>query len=178
MNNILSSVTNITNSNPPSQQSPALAERADIHKSCKSLETLLNVLNDYCEAATAIVTLQKKLAKALRDTSASKVTNETAGLSPFHLLCLQSADRLVSCHVSLGNTLNASAQIFEALAEVDAKFVKIADKEYDAISIGVKRWFKKLAVRFLSFGGQPLKLGLIDDWNLDLRCTTERREST
>lgn len=60
-------------------QPSALAERSDIHKSCKSLETLLNVLNDYCEAATAIVALQKKLAKALRETANSKVTNEIAG---------------------------------------------------------------------------------------------------
>lgn len=64
-----------------------LAERSDIHKSCKSLETLLNVLNDYCEAATAIVALQKKLAKALRETANSKVTNDIAGTlypSPEH----------------------------------------------------------------------------------------------
>ncbi|KXN84728.1 hypothetical protein AN958_12155 [Leucoagaricus sp. SymC.cos] len=122
MNNILSSVANITGANVPPQQSLALAERVDIHKSCKSLETLLNVLNDYCEAATAIVTLQKRLTKALRETAGSKVTNETAS-----------------------NALNASASIFEALAEVDAKFVKIADKEYDAISTEVKRWFRKLA---------------------------------
>jgi hypothetical protein len=36
------------------------------------------------------------------------------------------------------------------LAEVDVKFVKIADKEYDAISTEVKKWFKKLAVRAVS----------------------------
>jgi hypothetical protein len=81
MNNILSPVATITSTNaPPSQQqSLALVERADIHKSCKSLETLLNVLNDYCEAATAVVALQKKLAKALRETASSKTTNEIAG---------------------------------------------------------------------------------------------------
>ncbi|KAF5359746.1 hypothetical protein D9756_003444 [Leucocoprinus leucothites] len=122
MNNILSSVASITTGNSALQPSLPVAERADIHKSCKSLEILLNVLNDYCEAATAIVTLQKKLAKALRETAGSKVTNETAG-----------------------NALNASAHIFETRAEVDAKFVKIADKEYDTISTEVKRWFKKLA---------------------------------
>lgn len=80
MNNILSSVANLSSSNVSQQQQPiALAERADIHKSCKSIETLLNILNDYCEAATAIVALQKKLTKALRDTAGSKVTNEIAG---------------------------------------------------------------------------------------------------
>lgn len=48
----------------------------------------------------------------------------------------------------LANALNASASIFEALVDVDGKFVKIADKEYDAISTEVKRWFKRLTVRF------------------------------
>ncbi|KAJ7756485.1 hypothetical protein DFH07DRAFT_820739 [Mycena maculata] len=103
-------------------QGPPLAERVDIHKSCKSLETLLNVLNDYCEAAGAVVLLQKKLAKALRETANLKVTGEIAS-----------------------NAMIASATIFDALSDVDSKFAKIADKEYDAISAEVKKWFKKLA---------------------------------
>jgi len=56
-----------------------LADRADIHKSCKSMESLLSVLNDYCEAAGAVVLLQKKLSKALRETAGLKVTGEIAG---------------------------------------------------------------------------------------------------
>jgi hypothetical protein len=57
----------------------SLAERPDIHKSCKSLETLLNVLNDYCEAIGSVSVLQKKLAKALRETAGMKITGEIAG---------------------------------------------------------------------------------------------------
>ncbi|KAF8896308.1 hypothetical protein BD779DRAFT_1495123 [Infundibulicybe gibba] len=101
---------------------PALAERVDVHRSCKSLETLLTVLNDYCEAAGAVVTLQKKLAKALRETAGLKTTAEIPG-----------------------NALNGSATIFEALSEIDTKFAKILDREYDGISAEVKKWFKKLA---------------------------------
>jgi len=56
----------------------SLAERADIHKSCKSLETLLNVLNDYCEAIGNASVLQKKLAKALRETAGMNITGEIA----------------------------------------------------------------------------------------------------
>ncbi|KAJ7903479.1 hypothetical protein B0H14DRAFT_2665018 [Mycena olivaceomarginata] len=104
------------------QAQPFLAERVDVHKSCKSLETLLNVLNDYCEAAGAVVLLQKKLAKALRETAGLKVTGEIAA-----------------------NAMNASATIFDALSDIDSKFAKIADKEYDGISAEVKKWFKKLA---------------------------------
>ncbi|KAI8969869.1 hypothetical protein BD414DRAFT_502414 [Trametes punicea] len=104
--------------------SPAtpLAERAEIHKSCKTLESVVNILNDYCEAANAIVQLQKKLAKALREAASSKCVTEIPA-----------------------NALNAAATIFEAMAEVDAKFAKYADKECDAVSAEVKKWFKKLA---------------------------------
>lgn len=57
------------------------------------------------------------------------------------------SDPLFSWHLSLiANAMNASASIFEALSEVDSKYAKIADKEYDIVSIEVKKWFKKLAV--------------------------------
>lgn len=42
--------------------------------------------------------------------------------------------------------MNASANIFESLSDIDSKFAKLVDKEYDAISSEVKKWFKKLAV--------------------------------
>ncbi|KAF6759959.1 hypothetical protein DFP72DRAFT_1166785 [Ephemerocybe angulata] len=100
---------------------PALAERTDIHKSCKSLENILNILNEYCEAVGVIVALQKKLAKALREAAGLKATGENAA-----------------------NALNGSAAVFEALLEVDTKYTKFADKEYDIISAEVKKWFKKL----------------------------------
>jgi hypothetical protein len=48
-----------------SSTTPVLAERSDIHKSCKSIETLLNILSEYCEAAGAVVSLQKKLGKGV-----------------------------------------------------------------------------------------------------------------
>ena len=48
--------------------------------------------------------------------------------------------------MTLANALSVSATIFDTLCEVDSKFVKIADKECDAVSAEVKKWFKKLAV--------------------------------
>jgi hypothetical protein len=56
-----------------------LADRAEIHKSCKSLEAVVNLLNDYCEAASAIVQLQKRLTKAIKEAASAKCVNETAG---------------------------------------------------------------------------------------------------
>ena len=52
--------------------------REDVHKSCKSLETVVNLLNGYCEAANARVVLQKKLAKAIRDAASMKATPTVA----------------------------------------------------------------------------------------------------
>jgi hypothetical protein len=121
---------------------PALAERVDVHKSCKSLEILLNVLNDYCEVAGAVATLQKKLAKALRETASLKVTGEIAGTCQT-LLYLRTEVKLDL----QANAMNASASMFETLSDVDSKFSKFSDKEYDNISAEVKKWFKKLAVR-------------------------------
>ncbi|KAF5327074.1 hypothetical protein D9619_004883 [Psilocybe cf. subviscida] len=112
---------NPTTSGASTSQVP-LAERADVHKACKTLEGLLSVLNEYCEAASAICALQKRMAKALRETAACKVTGEVPG-----------------------NALQAAASIFDALAEADSRFAKGADREYDAISGEVKKWFKKLA---------------------------------
>jgi len=101
----------------------AVAERVDIHKSCRALEAIVNLLDDYSEAARGIVTLHKKLAKALKDVAAVKPTGEVPG-----------------------RAFNASASIFEVLCEVDAKFSKLVDRECDVINGEVKKWFKKLAV--------------------------------
>ncbi|KAF8501481.1 hypothetical protein F5888DRAFT_1672612 [Russula emetica] len=100
----------------------AVAERVDIHKSCRALETIVNLLDDYSEAARAIVTLHKKLAKALKDAATVKPTGEIPG-----------------------NAFNASASVFEVLSDVDVKFSKFVDKECDVINGEVKKWFKKLA---------------------------------
>ncbi|ETW82965.1 hypothetical protein HETIRDRAFT_54714, partial [Heterobasidion irregulare TC 32-1] len=100
----------------------AIADRAEIHKSCRSLENIVNLLNDYCEAARAVVTLQKKLSKALKDAAGLKAAGEVAA-----------------------NALGTSASVFEVLSDVDAKFAKLIDRECDAVSGEVKKWFKKLA---------------------------------
>lgn len=57
----------------------ALFERNDIHKSCKALELVVNLFNDYCQAAEAMSAMQKKLAKALKDAAACKGTGELVG---------------------------------------------------------------------------------------------------
>lgn len=58
---------------------PPLAERGEIHKSCKALEAVVNLLNDYCEAASAVVQLQKKLAKAIKEAAQVKCNSDAAG---------------------------------------------------------------------------------------------------
>ncbi|KAI0028981.1 hypothetical protein K488DRAFT_89187 [Vararia minispora EC-137] len=107
---------------PPLANTVAIAERTEIHKSCRALEAVVSVLSDYAEAARAVATLQKKLIKALREAAALKAAGEIAG-----------------------NAFVTSAGIFEAIYEIDTKFAKIADKECDMISGEVRKWFKKLS---------------------------------
>src|SRR6266850_2369053 len=118
----------------------AVAERGDIHKSCRALEAIVNLLDDYSEAARAIVTLHKKLARALRDAVAVKPTGEIPSASS----CTFRTCRKQTWKV--GNALSASASAFEVLSDVDGKFSKFVDKECDVINGEVKKWFKKLAV--------------------------------
>ncbi|KAL5526300.1 hypothetical protein ACEPAF_8023 [Sanghuangporus sanghuang] len=99
-----------------------LIERTDIHKSCKALEGIVNAFNDYCQAAEALALVQKKLSRALKDAVGLKGVNELAG-----------------------NALSGVASLLESLAEIDAKFVKIIDKECEGVSSDLKKWFKKLA---------------------------------
>ena len=106
----------------------------------------MNILNDYCEAANAIVSLQKKLSKALKEAAGIKCVGEVPGAcnSRYVLKTTWTAYR-ATCDIA--NALSASATIFNTLSEVDSKFVKLADKECDSISADVKKWFKRLAVR-------------------------------
>lgn len=66
------------------QSGHAIADRVDIHKSCRALKAIVDLLDDYSEAARAIVTLHKKLAKALKDAATVKPIGEIPGalLSP------------------------------------------------------------------------------------------------
>ena len=130
----------------------AIADRAEIHKSCRSLENIVNLLNDYCEAARAVVTLQKKLSKALKDAAGLKAAGEVAGAWRFSSAVRCQVVLNADCGTApwlfggLANALGTSASVFEVLSDVDAKFAKLIDRECDAVSGEVKKWFKKLAV--------------------------------
>lgn len=102
--------------------SSANLTREDVHKSCKSLESVVNLLNGYCEAASTVVLLQKKLVRAIRDSASMRASPAVAS-----------------------NTLSTVATIFETISEVDGKFVKIMDRECDNVNGDVKKWFRKLA---------------------------------
>ena len=62
-----------------------IADRVAIHKSCKSLEAIVNIFNDYCQAIDAIVSAQKKLAKALREAAGLKAMHSHAGMVNSHV---------------------------------------------------------------------------------------------
>lgn len=72
---------------------PVIADRNEIHKSCRTLELVVNILNDYCEAANAVVQLEKKLAKALKDAASNKCTTEIPGAKPVVSCCKVLSDQ-------------------------------------------------------------------------------------
>ncbi len=92
---------------------PALVERTEIHKSCKSIEALLSILNEYCEAAGAVGSLQKKLARALKDAAGTKATAEIPGAFS-SLLAFVYAHRLVTfnseCHADQREYIRVSVR--------------------------------------------------------------------
>jgi len=63
----------------PGAQTVHPAERHDIHKSCRTIEVLVSTLTDYCEAASTLASLQKKVARALKDAAGIKGGVEYAG---------------------------------------------------------------------------------------------------
>ncbi|KAJ1308104.1 hypothetical protein OPQ81_002167 [Rhizoctonia solani] len=97
-------------------------ERSEVHKSSKCIEIVISLFSDYCQTATTLANIQKKLARALRDVATVKGT----GMVP-------------------ANAMQASSALFEALGEVDGKLAKLAEKEYDHLSAEVRKHFKKMA---------------------------------
>ncbi|KAH7312769.1 hypothetical protein B0J17DRAFT_634195 [Rhizoctonia solani] len=97
-------------------------ERSEVHKSSKCIEHVVTLFSDYCQAATTLANLQKKLSRALKDVATVKGT----GMVP-------------------ANAMQASSALFEALGEVDGKLAKLAEKEYDHLSAEVRKHFKKMA---------------------------------
>src|SRR5882724_11120374 len=118
---------------------PVLVDRVDIHKSCKSLEAIVGVLVDYTEAANAMAVLQRKLAKALKEIANVKGTQNVPGELFVVYIC-------IIIYICIAKAMVTSAGIFEVLAEVDAKFARIADKEAENAGGDLKKWFKKLTV--------------------------------
>lgn len=55
----------------------------------------------------------------------------------------------------LVNGLTTVASAFETLSEAEARFVKTADRECEGSSNEIKKWFKKLAVRYFAYFARP-----------------------
>jgi hypothetical protein len=73
--------------------------------------------------------------------------------------------------------MSVTATIFETMSEIDTKFAKLADREYDGITGEVKKWFKKLAVSSPLYGNLFASLFLISPHQLRSKCT-ERGKDT
>lgn len=117
-----------------------LLERSEVDKSLKALEMVIAVFYDYCQLSASIAATSRKLARALKDTAVIKATSQYPGIiTP--LICGHSAN------VPLANTLSAAALILDAAGEVDLKYSKTVEREYEASMNELKKWVKKLKVR-------------------------------
>jgi hypothetical protein len=122
-----------------------LLERSEVDKSLKSLEAVIAVFYDYCQLSASIAATSRKLARALKDTAVIKATSQYPGI--IILIIPAPLIRNHSANVPLASTLSAAALIFDAAGEVDLKFSKTVEREYEASMNELKKWVKKLKVR-------------------------------
>ncbi|KAG8834672.1 hypothetical protein FRC18_001661 [Serendipita sp. 400] len=100
-----------------------LLERSEIDKSLKSLEGLISILYDYAQLWQNLVALDKKLVKAVKDASGMK------RMDAVEWPC---------------NVLSISSLIFESAYDVDSKYSKLVEREYESCAQELKKWVKKL----------------------------------
>jgi len=122
-----------------------LLERSEVDKSLKALETVIVVFYDYCQLSASIAVTSRKLARALKDTAIIKATSHYPGI--IILIIPAPLIRSHSANVPPANTLSAAALILDAAGEVDLKFSKTVEREYEASMNELKKWVKKLKVR-------------------------------
>lgn len=122
-----------------------LLERSEVDKSVKALETVIAVFYDYCQLSASIAATSRKLARALKDTAVIKATSQYPGI--INLIIFTPLIRSHSANVPPANTLSAAALIFDGAGEVDLKFSKTVEREYEASMNELKKWVKKLKVR-------------------------------
>lgn len=99
-------------------------ERADLHKSLKSLEAVLASLAEYRDLRVRLCKVEKKLGK------------DCADLVKHNKTVVASAP---------SNALLFSANVFDAHHEASSKFVKLLQKEYEALNETCARYFKKVS---------------------------------
>lgn len=49
-----------------------------------------------------------------------------------------------SCFIA--NAFTAAATMLDAVSEIDIKFARLCEREYEGLSAELKKWFKKMAV--------------------------------
>ncbi|KAG8799098.1 hypothetical protein FRC17_007225, partial [Serendipita sp. 399] len=100
-----------------------LLERSEIDKSLKSLESLVSLLYDHAQLWQNLVALDKKLVKAFKDASGMK------RVDAIEWPC---------------NVLSTSSLIFDSVSDVDSKYSKLVEREYETCAQEFKKWTKKL----------------------------------
>lgn len=115
--------------------------RPDIHKGAVALEQIAACFHELASAADAIVSAQRKLSKALKESASSKGCPRIA--SQFRYVGNRAPYSQIFV---LENALSASAWVLDSLNEADSKYARAIEREYETLSADLRKWFKKLAV--------------------------------
>ena len=118
---------------PPPASAFRSIERPLHHSTLASLSVLLAALDRLRETTTARAKAEKEVGKAVRELSKG-FGEKLAGEGGQSEVIVQA--------------LAAASMMGETIAEVDAKYAKGLEKDYEALNSTVEKYFKKTAVRF------------------------------
>ncbi|PWN44262.1 hypothetical protein IE81DRAFT_321409 [Ceraceosorus guamensis] len=105
----------------PGGNGPQL-ERSDLHKSLKSLESLLVTFDEYRDLSARMAKCEKRLAKGAKELGQGKAYAEVPG-----------------------QTLITSAALLESISEVSTKHSKLVQREYESLNDHCAKFFKRVA---------------------------------
>jgi hypothetical protein len=143
-------------------------ERPALEKSIRALESMLGALNEFSELTARMVKCQKRIARCCKEMATGlkeEGVKEPSVIGQSFVngmlskrdadLLLESLDSFPSVRPT-ASSLSSSGALFEALSDVDSKFVKMVQREYDTANDACGKVFKKIAASRMTFRFSPV----------------------
>lgn len=141
-----------SNPNGPPPSASLTIERDTLHKSLESFSELLVALDTYRGLLAQVAKAERGLGESCKNLSGMFGNKAEVG-GRNEVICeygqpdsLHTAKKLIPIN-DLDKALNSNSAFFESLAEVDSKYSKVAQKEFQALNETSSKFFKKIAVR-------------------------------